>query len=154
MITSNRIKEIVFNHIDGSELFIVDIVVRSGNNITVHIDSNKGVSIDECAGISKIIDSNFNREEEDFELEVSSPGLTQPFKVVQQYIKNIGQNVEVLLKNGQKETGKLISANAETFTIEKLQKVKLDVKSKPEMVATQQQFKLEDVKSTKVVINF
>lgn len=154
MISTSQIKDIVLNYIDGSELFIVEIAVRPGNNIMVCIDSNRGVSIDECAEISKIINAGLNRDIEDFELEVSSPGLSLPFKVVQQYIKNIGKEVEVLLKNGKKLKGKLISASAETFTIETQQKEKSVGKRTAEMVIQQQHFNLEDVKSTKVVINF
>ena len=154
MITSSSIREIVSNYLDGSERFIVEIQVKPGNSILVLVDSYKGITIDECADISRFIESNLDRNAEDFQLEVSSPGLTQPFKVVQQYLKYIGTEVEVLLKDGKKIKGKLLSASQESFTVESFQKVKSTDKSKNEKQLIQHHFTLAEVKSTKVVINF
>ena len=154
MIQNSRIKEIVSNLVDGTDLFIVEITVKRGNVILVHVDSMRGVSIDECVTLSKAIEASLNRDEEDFELEVSSAGLTLPFKVVQQYFKNIGREVEVLNNKGQKFTGKLLAVNSDSFSVEIQRKTKLEGKKKPEMITEQQQFKFDEVKSTKVVINF
>ncbi|MDP4209500.1 MAG: ribosome assembly cofactor RimP [Bacteroidota bacterium] len=154
MITDKLISEIVNNAISQSELFIVDITVKAGNKILVLADSPNGISIDECAMISRAIEQHLNRDVEDFELEVSSPGLSQPFKVIQQFQKNIGRQVEVILKDSDKHYGKLISAENGSFTVETKERVKLEGKKKAEQVIQQHIINLDEVKSTKVVINF
>ncbi len=154
MIEKNHIIEIISNLIDGTGLFIVDLTVRPGNIITVLVDSIKGITIDEIAALSKSIDSTLNRAEEDFELEVSSPGLSHPFKVSQQYYKNIGREIEILSNNNQKYVGKLFSVNKEYFTVEIQSKFKPEGRKKTETIIAQQKFKYDEVKSTKIVINF
>ena len=154
MIQSSRIKEIVSKLIDGTEMFIVDITIKKGNGIIVFLDSPKGLSIDECATISKAIETSLNRDEEDFELEVSSPGFLLPFKVLQQYYKNIGQEVEVIFNNGNKNIGILLSVNESSFLIETLRKVKPEGKKRPEVISEQLVVKYDEVKSTRVVLNF
>ena len=154
MIEKNHINEIISNLIDDTELFIVDLTVKPGNGISVLVDSIKGVTIDEIAALTKSIDSNLNRDDEDYELEVSSPGLSHPFKVIQQYYKNIGREIEILCNNGQKYVGKLLSVNTECFTVEIQRKFKPEGRKKPEIIIEQQQYKYDEVKSTKIVINF
>jgi ribosome maturation factor RimP len=154
MIQSSRIREIVSNLVDGTELFIVDITIKHGNGIIVTLDSAKGLSIDECATLSKAIETSLNRDEEDFELEVSSPGLSLPFKVIQQYYKNIGKEVEVLYNNGKKYIGKLLSVDESSFLIETLRKVKLEGKKKPELVPEKLLITFDEIISTRIVINF
>jgi ribosome maturation factor RimP len=154
MITSSLIKNLVSNIIAQGELYIVEITVAPGNRINVLIDSMKGATIDDCVMVSRSIEQHLDREIEDFELEVSSPGLTQPFKVIQQYQKNIGKEVEVLLKNGQKFIGTLLSVEENTIAIETQKKVKLEGKKRPEWVTEQHKIESNEVKSTKLVINF
>jgi len=154
VIKSDQINDIVSDFIGQSELFIVEVSVSPGNKILVLIDSMKGVSIGECTKLSRTIEQNLNRDLEDYELEVSSPGLSNPFKVVRQYVKNIGQEVEVILKTGQKLTGKLISVENETFYVETQKKVRLEGKKRPEMVKEQLCLTLNEVKTTRIVINF
>jgi len=154
MITSSLIKDLISNTIATGELYIVEISVAPGNRINVLIDSLKGASIDDCVLVSRSIESQIDREVEDFELEVSTPGLTQPFKVMQQYQKNVGREVEVLLKNGQKQTGKLLHIENNYMTLEIQKKVKLEGKKRPEWITEEQKLDLSEVKSTKLVINF
>jgi ribosome maturation factor RimP len=85
MITKEQIFDIVINKLDRDNQFIVDITVKPGNKIVVVADSLKGISVDECVAISRSIEANLDRNIEDYELEVTSPGLTQPFKVEKQY---------------------------------------------------------------------
>jgi len=154
MIQNNHITEIVTNLIDRTDLFIVDISVKPGNKITILADSIQGITIDECAALSRSVDSILTQNKDDFELEVSSPGLTLPFKVKQQYYKNLGRDVEVLLNNGQKFEGKLLSLNDDFFTVELQRKHKPEGKKKPEIIIEKQNYKFDEVKSTKIVINF
>jgi ribosome maturation factor RimP len=154
MITSSLIKDLVSNILAHGELYIVEVTVAPGNKINVLIDSMKGAKIDDCVMVSRSIEQQLDREKEDFELEVSSPGLTQPFKVIQQYQKNIGREVEVLLKNGQKHMGILLALENNIVTIEAQKKVKPEGKKRPEWIAEQHKIDLSEVKSTKLVINF
>ncbi|MDF1575809.1 MAG: ribosome assembly cofactor RimP [Bacteroidales bacterium] len=107
MITTEHIKELVVQHIRGSDIFLVEIVVKPGNLITVQLDRPEGISIDECVSISRFLNESLDREVEDYSLEVSSPGLGGAFRVRQQYEKNLGRDIEVLYTDGIKVTGKL-----------------------------------------------
>ena len=87
MIDKAKLIDVINASIEGSELFLVDVTVSRDNNIVVEIDSMESVSIDDCASLTKAIENNFDREVEDYELEVGSAGLTSPFKVKKQYEK-------------------------------------------------------------------
>ena len=154
MITSHQVRDIVLNSIAQGELYIVEVTVAPGNRINVIIDSMKGATIDDCVMVNRSIEQQLDREVEDFELEVSSPGLTQPFKVLQQYHKNIGREVEVIRKDGQKQVGKLLAMENDIMTIEVQKRVKLKGKKRPEWITEQHNIDINEVKSTKLVINF
>jgi ribosome maturation factor RimP len=154
MITSKQVKDIVLNIMAQGELYLVEVTVAPGNKIDVIIDSMKGATIDDCVMVSRSIEQQFDREVEDFELEVSSPGLTQPFRVIQQYQKNVGREVEIILRNGQKQMGKLLSLENNILTIESQKKVKPEGKKTPEWITEQQNIDMNEVKATKLVINF
>jgi ribosome maturation factor RimP len=154
MITIQQIREFVSGYLKETDLFEVEISVSAGNSITVLIDSMKGVNISDCVNLTRAIESAFDREVEDYELEVSSPGLSLPFKVWQQYIKNIGRTVEIVFTNGLKTTGKLVSAEDHVISLEVQKKIKPEGKKRPELVTELQNISLQEVKSTKVVINF
>lgn len=154
MILTENIVQLVNQLIEGSELFLVDAVVKPGNKISVFIDKLEGVTIDECAGLSRSIEQNLDREIEDYELEVSSPGLTQPFKVKQQYFKHVGKEIEIILKSGEKLAAKLLNMNDNEILVEYSEKVKKEGKGKPVLVKEQQSISYNDIKSTKVLINF
>jgi ribosome maturation factor RimP len=154
MIVAEHIAEIVSHLIEGSELFLVDVIVKPGNRITVFMDKLESVTINECAEISRAIEKQLNREVEDFELEVSSPGLSQPLKVKQQYFKNVGKEIEIILKTGDKLVGKLLNMNNNEIIIASSRKQKREGKSKPELITEQKTIIFSDIKSTKVLINF
>jgi ribosome maturation factor RimP len=154
MILTENIVQLVNQLIEGSELFLVEAVVKPGNRISVYIDKLEGVTINECAGLSRAIEEHLNRDVEDYELEVSSPGLSLPFKVKQQYFKNVGRDVEIILKSGEKISAKLLNMNDEEIVISYAKKVKKEGKSKPELVTEQMAISYNDIKSTKVLINF
>lgn len=105
MIDKNVVKTLVDKWLeDNSEkgYFLVDIQVDDDNKIVVEIDHKDGVVIDDCVSLSEFINDNLDRDKEDYELEVGSTGLGQPFKVPQQYVINIGEEVEVLDKDGKR----------------------------------------------------
>lgn len=123
MIDKNIVNQLVSDFLTDKDCFLVDVTVQPGNFIVVEIDSEKGVDIDTCCAISRHVEANLDREIEDYELEVGSTGLTAPFKVLRQYQKNVGNEVEVLA-GGKKMTGVLLQANEENFTIQVAKKVK------------------------------
>ena len=110
MIAKEEIQKVVERIIDPEKQFIVEISVKPGNKIVVSVDSFEGISLDDCVSITRGIENHFDRDIEDYELEVTSAGLSKPFKVLQQYQKNKGQKVEVVLKSGQKIKATLLSS--------------------------------------------
>lgn len=154
MIDKSQIKDIVDEHLLQSDIFLVDVTVRPGNLIVVEIDSKDGVSIDECIKLSKEIESHFDRDVEDFELEVGSAGITSPFKIQKQYEKNIGNEVEVLTKDGKKLTGVLKDSNDSSFivTISKMEKP--EGAKRKITVEEDLTFGYDEVKYTKYLIRF
>lgn len=110
MITKELIAAIVNEKLDVGPLFLVDVHVKPGNKIAVELDSDQKVSIDDCAQLSKHIEASFDREVEDFELEVSSAGMGRPLKVKRQYAKHIGKEVSVRTVDGDECVGTLTAA--------------------------------------------
>lgn len=154
MITKETIHNIIEGKIAEDNCFIVDIKVSATNKIMVLIDSIEGITIDYCIQISRLIEGEFDREVEDFELEVSTPGLGQPLKVLPQYIKNIGREIEVILFDGAPFKGILVSANEDDFTVEEEKKVKIEGKKKKEIKIFSHTYKFDEVKSVKLIISF
>ena len=137
-----------------TDMFVVDYSITPDNTIELILDSDTSVSIDTCAMLNHAIGEKFNRDEEDYELEVGSAGLGQPFKVEQQYINCIGEEVEVMPKDGKKVTGTLKSVDAPHFTVTIREKKRLEGQKRPQMVETDVTFDMEEVKYTKYVLNF
>jgi ribosome maturation factor RimP len=154
MITEPKVLEIIKERLEADEVFVVELTVLPGNRISLTIDKMTGISIDYCVQISKLIESGFDREVEDFELEVASAGIGQPFKVLKQYQKHLGKQVEVLATSGIKSKGKLLSFTDEGFTIESEVMVKPEGKKKKELQIIEHRFKFEEVKSVKDIITF
>jgi ribosome maturation factor RimP len=107
MIDTEQIIELVGQYTGGTDIFLVEVLVKPGNAIAVQVDRPDGISIEACAKISRYLNENLDREVEDYSLEVSSPGLGSAFRVKQQYEKNVGRDIEILYTDGIKVTGKL-----------------------------------------------
>lgn len=135
-------------------LYIVEIAVHPGNRIVVELASDQGVSIDECVRITKHIESLFDREVEDFELEVGSAGLTSPFKVLRQWQSALDSEVEILRKGGIKERGILKGATAEEAQLEVVRKVKLEGMKRKTEVAEVISIPMAEVLQCKRTISF
>lgn len=151
MISKEVISKMVQEKLSDS-MFIVDVTVSPGNAISVVIDSDQGLSIDKCIEMSRHIEHQFDREVEDFSLEVSSPGLTQPFRVLRQYLKNLGNEIEILTAKGEKMSGILKSADDKGFSVEITKNIKIDGKKTVETKTVE--FSLPDIKTVKPVITF
>ncbi|HET6992725.1 MAG TPA: ribosome assembly cofactor RimP, partial [Bacteroidia bacterium] len=124
------------------------------NKIRITIDNFRGVSIQECVGMSRWIENQLERETEDFELEVSSPGLDQPFKVLQQYQKYLGKEVEVKFTDGQKTEGKLVLANESEIELEQTSKEKTEGKKGKQTVIKRLNIPFGKIKETRIIIKF
>lgn len=154
MITREDIISIIDGIVSQKNAFIVDVKVSASNHVTVEIDSNKGITIDDCVEISKVIENSFNREIEDFELEVSSAGLSSVFKVIQQYHKNIGKEVEVIVKGGKKLIGVLLSVNEKGIIIRSTKTERVEGKKKRQLLVEETPVMFTEIKSTILVIHF
>ena len=154
MIDKKAIIDVVNEALACSDAFLVDVTVSGDNRIVVEIDSYSSVSIDDCVRLNGIIESHFDRDVEDYELTVGSYGISDPFKVVQHYLKNVGGEVEVLTKAGKKLKGTLKEASDEEFVLTVTKKVKLEGKKRPEMVDEDLHFTYDEIKYTKNIIQF
>lgn len=154
MIRKEKIKSIIEGFVSEKDAFIVDIKVSSSNKINIEIDSVTGFSINDCVEVSRLVESSLDRDEEDFELEVSSAGLSEPFKVIQQYQKNIGEEVETITKEGKKIKGILSNIFEEGFEVEESKMVKVEGKKKKQNIIEKHKFSFDQIKSTKIVIKF
>lgn len=154
MIAEKHIRELAEERLATFDGFIVELSVGAGNAIKVLIDADHSISISECMSVSRNIEHNLDREEEDFSLEVSSAGLDQPFKHIRQYQKNIGRSVKVLDNEDQTHEGELIEVKDNEFTIRSRKKERIEGRKAKHWVETEQVFNYKDVKQTKVVISF
>ncbi len=154
MIDKQKVIELTQEWLASKEYFLVDVVVSKDDKITVEIDHAEGVWIEDCADLSRHIEAGLSRETEDYELEVGSAGLGQPFKVIQQYINYIGKEVEVLSKAGKKLKGVLKHADEHEFVLTITKKEKIEGSKRPQLVEEDLHFAYNEVKYTKYIINF
>lgn len=154
MISKELVSRIVEEYLQPTDYYLVDVAVSADNRITVEIDAFAGVAIDFCVELNRYIESKLDRDVEDYELEVSSAGLTSPFKVLKQYEKNIGNEVEVLTVEGKKLTGLLTEVSPECFTIETEKMVKPEGAKRKQLVKEPVTFAYSDVKTTKYIFRF
>lgn len=154
MIEKSVVSQIVNEWLSEKEYFLVDVSVTPDNRIVVEIDHAEGVWIEDCVELSRYIESKLDREQEDFELEVGSAGIGQPFKVLQQYLNHIGKEVEVLTADGRKLAGVLKDADEEKFTVTVAKKVKLEGEKRPKMVDEDLTFTYREIKYVKYLISF
>ncbi len=157
MIDKNVVKKLVEEWLQDNkdkEYFLVDVEVSPDDRIVVEIDHADGVQINDCVELSKFIEDHLDREDEDYELEVGSAGLGQPFKVEQQYVNNIGKEVEVLAVDGKKYVGILKSVDGKDFVVTVNEKVKVEGKKRPVKMDVDHNFNIDNIKYTKYLISF
>ena len=117
MITTSQIKTLFEQWQKDELVFLVDLTVKPGNKITVLIDRIGGLNITDCVELSRFIEGSLDRDKDDFELSVSSPGADAPFKVLKQYQKNIGRNVKIVTKDDQTISGTLLKLEGNQIEI-------------------------------------
>ena len=137
---------------EGTVCFLVEVRLRPGNKIQVFLDADEGVSLGTCTQVNRKLYSKIEEaglfDPGNFELEVSSPGLDEPLKLPRQYQKNIGRGVEVVMKDGRKISGKLLSAGESSISVEE---VKGKGKKQEIVLHT---LLTEEIKTTKIQIVF
>ena len=154
MIEATKIRELANEKVGKGSNYIVDVTVKSGNKITILLDNDNGISISDCVEMNRYIEEKLDREIEDYELSVMSPGLSEPFKILRQYQKNIGREVSVVTKEGEKINGKLDSVSDEEIELTTKKKERVSGKKGNKVVNNSIKIKLNQIKETKVIISF
>lgn len=153
MIEKEQIEKIVEVRLANTDKFLVDVKIKPTNKIFVFIDSDENVSIEDCVELSRHIESHFNRDMEDFELNVSSAGMDHPLVLERQFKKQTGKDVDIVLNNGKKISGTLKSYDKNGLSIlrktEKKKKKKQQAAEDPEI-----RIDFKDIKETKKTIKF
>ena len=153
MIDKVKITELVNEKLTDDQ-FLVDVTVSSSNVIDIMVDSDTGISINQIVEISRFVESNLDREVEDFELSVFSAGLSEPLSLVRQYKKNLGTEIDVLLTSGLKLTGILLKADDQGIDLEVTTKEKSEGSKKKELVTRVHTLGYPEIKETKKVLKF
>lgn len=154
MIDAEKIEGIAEETLAGSALFLVEVHIAPGNEIEVVIDSDGSVDIDDCVKLSRAIEEKLDREQEDFELTVTSAGIGQPLKLLRQYKKLIGNPVEVLLLNGTKIIAELRDADENSVTLAYREMRAVEGKKRKQAFDVVQAYPLAEIKSTKEYLDF
>lgn len=154
MIDKNFVKELAERWLEGKDYFLTDLTVSPDNRIVVEIDHSDGVWIEDCAALSRFIEDNLDRESEDFELEVGSAGIGQPFKVLRQYEIHQGDSVEALTADGRKLRGVLGGVTPEGFTLTVQEKTREEGAKRPKLVSRDIPLTYGEVKWVKYLIDF
>ncbi|MDD4591493.1 MAG: ribosome assembly cofactor RimP [Parabacteroides sp.] len=154
MIDKDIVSRLVEEKLASSDNYLVDVEIGSDNRIVIEIDNDKSVCIDDCVELSRYLEEHLNRDAEDYELEVGSVGITSPFKKLRQYVKNIGNEIEMQLKSGTKFTGVLKSADENGAIITVKKSVKPEGAKRKVTVEEDQFYPFDEIKYTKYLISF
>jgi len=154
MVKKEDIEQLIQEVISGTEVFLVEAAVKQGNIIRVFVDEPDGISLDECVRISKAIEEGIDREKEDFDLQVSSPGLENPLLVTQQYVKNIGEELKIETSDNKRIIGELLEADSSGITLNAKVRVKSKGSKKSKTEFQSLSLKFDEIKSAKVNLQF
>lgn len=146
MIEKIKILELVNQALEGTDKYLVNLKITPDNRIYVDIDGDNGITVEDCINLSRAIESQLDRDEEDFALDVSSAGADQPLKLKRQYTKNIGREVEALATDGVKTIGTLVEVGDEEFVVR--------VAGTKRQPSHDERLRYTDMKSVRVVIKF
>ena len=155
MINKNTIERAVEAWLEKNDYYLVDVEMTADDRIVIEIDHADGVWIEDCADLSRFLQEQLGDELGDYELEVGSAGIGQPFKVLQQYKNHVGKEVEVMQQDGQKVEGILKSVGDDrTFVVTVKEKQRLEGKKRPVLVEVDRPFSVDGVKYCKYQLNF
>ena len=154
MIDNKTVKTLVEEWLKDNDYFLVDVNMTPDDRIIVEIDHADGVWIEDCADLSRFLQEKLGEQLDDYELEVGSAGIGQPFKVAEQYKNHRGKEVEVLDKQGKKIQGLLKSVDGDTFVVTVKEKQKVEGKKRPVLVDVDHQYDMNNIKYTKYLLSF
>ena len=154
MIERNTVKTVVEEWLSGNDYFLVDVTFTPDDRIVVEIDHADGVWIEDCAELSRFMQERLGEELGDYELEVGSAGIGQPFKVEQQYANHVGKEVEVLDAEGKKVQGVLKQVEGRDFVVTVKEKQKLEGKKRPQLVEVDKTYNMDNIKYTTYLLSF
>lgn len=146
MIDKLKVMEVVKETLEGGPLFLVGMKITPDNRIFIDIDGDNGVTIDDCIGLSRTVENSLNRDEEDFELNVSSAGADSPLKMPRQYRRHVGRELTVTTNEGEKADGVLTEADDEGIT--------LKTRGTKKQPGEELKYKYSEIQTAKVVIKF
>lgn len=150
----DKVTELLNKALEENEsLFLIDFTVDTGNKIRVILDGDEGVNLSDCMAVSRAIEHNLDREEEDFSLEVTSAGATSPLELPRQYKKNIGRKLEVKTLENTFE-GNLTAATDESITLEWKAREPKPIGKGKHTVQKKEEIVFSDIKEAKVVLKF
>jgi ribosome maturation factor RimP len=149
MAEQHIIENLLEGILSGNDIFLVSVKVDNNNKIQVHIDTTEGISIDECVRVSRELEEKLDRDREDFALEVSSPGLDSPFRVIEQYQKNVGKKISVVKTDGEKLDGVLKKTMENGIALE-FSRGRKDQSKDPELL----ELSFREIKSARASIQF
>jgi ribosome maturation factor RimP len=147
MITQEQVVKVVEEILEGTDKFLVEAIIQTGNRVTVFFDGDNGVSIADCQKLSRMIEEKLDNDTADYDLTVSSAGMDRPIKLLRQYKKRIGKALEVNLLSGERKSGILVRADEKSIELEHPVKNPKKEDAKPNSV-----IELEKIKSAKIII--
>ncbi|MCQ2273577.1 MAG: ribosome assembly cofactor RimP [Bacteroidales bacterium] len=146
MIDKIKVLEIVSEALEGTDKYLISLKITPDNRIYVDLDGDSGINIDDCIEVSRKVENTLNRDEEDFELNVSSAGADAPLKLPRQYRRHVGRELEVVTFGDESYQGTLTQCDNESFVIQ----TKGTKKVAPQVLT----FNYADVKTAKIVLKF
>ncbi|KAA2221192.1 MULTISPECIES: ribosome assembly cofactor RimP [Chryseobacterium] len=150
-----RIDELLNEFLETrKDLFLIDLKISAGDDITVILDGDNGVSLQDCLDASRAIEFNMDREEHDFSLQVMSAGLSEPLSTPRQFGKNIGREIEVMLEDSSKIEGELSKVDDEKITLTLRYRKPKDIGKGKVDVEEEKEISYSDIKKALVVIKF
>ena len=150
MINKKQITKLIESEIRDTDLFIVEVIIKQPNNITVLMDGDNGITIQDCINISRLIESNYDRDDEDYKLDVSSCGLDKPLKIKRQYNKYIGKQLKVVDVEGIEYSGTLTEFDDDELKLE-LNLSKKEIQQNAEKTKS---LIIKNIKESKAIITF
>jgi len=153
VIDNFKLLEIIDAYLEGTPFFLVELKVKTGNRIMVFIDGDQGVTIDDCANLSRYIESKLDRNVEDYSLEVSSAGADAPLKFKRQYPKHVGRTLRLKLRDNIELQGELTAVNESGIIVKTLEKQKTP-EGKQKRVTVEKGLSFDDILEARIELSF
>jgi len=155
MAFKNKVQELLDGAlIERSHLFLIDLSINDANKISIVLDGDNGVSLQDCIDVSRAVEADLDREEQDFSLEVASAGLSSPLKFVRQYKKNLGRNLKVKTISLEEIEAKLTAVDDEKITLEWQAREPKKIGKGKETVDKKLELPYESIKEAIVIVSF